>query len=81
MNMLSVSIDHFGIAGDPLVQRLLNQSSDKRARKLAFNNLFRFAKASGLIAREAIPCKVEIAVDKAGCQHLQFVYSFPGAKT
>lgn len=75
MKQIGVSIEFFGGSGSVLLERILNQSSNNRARKVAFNNFFRLAKASGLIPTTAIPLKVEIACDRAGQQHLQFVYN------
>lgn len=76
MKQVSVSIDFFGVASNEHLRTLVNQSSNNRLRKTAFTNLFRFAKAAKLIPFDAVPVKVEIAVDKAGQQSLQFVYTY-----
>ncbi len=77
MNSISVAIDYFGVAGSSNVEILSIQSSNARARKVAFNNLFRMAKACGQIARNAEPEGLSIFVNKAGGQRLQFLYSLP----
>ena len=73
MNSVTVSIDHFGIAGDSLVKELQNQSSNKRARKVAFNALASLAKASKLIAKNQKILRVALTVNLAGELKLEFI--------
>jgi hypothetical protein len=77
VNSVSVSIDHFGVASNPAVQTLLNQSSNNKARRSALHNLFRMAKASGVTPRNAEPAGVAVFVNQAGGQLLQFLYFLP----
>lgn len=46
-------LDHFGIAGDTILRDMWDQSTNKRNRKVAFNNMVRLMKASKSIARDS----------------------------
>lgn len=67
-----VSLDFFGIAGNYLILALQNQSSNNCARKVAFNNLIRLAKACNLLPKEAEPLLLALEVNKAGTLSLVF---------
>lgn len=66
-------LDYFGVAGNPLIQALLNQSSNNRARKVAFNNLIRLAKACNLVPKDQEIFFVGVEVNKAGVPVLAFI--------
>lgn len=67
------NLDFFGAAGDPLIQALLNQSSNNRARKTAFNNLVRMAKAAKLVPKNEGVVYIYLGVNQAGTQQLCFL--------
>ncbi len=77
VNRALVPIDYFGIAGNASVLELMNQSSNKRARRVAFNNIDRFAKAAGLIPKNAKTTEVAVAVGQGGAQKLAITYELP----
>lgn len=69
---MRVPVDYFGVAGNALVQDLLNMSSNKRKRRVAFNNLVRMAKAVRVLAGNSTVQDVGIFVDAGGSQWLVF---------
>ena len=72
-NKVAVPVDYFGVAGSALTKELLNMSSNNRARKVAFNNLVRLAKASGILPKTAEVDTVSLEVNTGGIQHLVFL--------
>jgi len=60
------SLDHFGAAGSGIINSLLNQSSNQRARRVAFNDLGRIAKAAGSLPRNAFVVEAGVVVNKGG---------------
>jgi hypothetical protein len=73
MQKVTCAVDYFGVAGNSIVQALLNQSSNNRARKVAFNNLVRLAKASGLIRKDEDIWYVGFEINRAGAPVIAFI--------
>lgn len=71
------SIDHFGLVASPLVEQLLNQSSNRRSRKSALRNLVNIAKISKQIPREWNILAVGLRVDHGGSLWLHFSATRP----
>lgn len=65
-------IDHFGLVASPLIERLLNQSSNRRSRKSALRNLVNIAKISNQIPREWNILAVGLRADYGGSLWLHF---------
>ena len=77
----SFPIDHFGIAASHLIQEVVNQSSDKRKRKSAFNQLVGMAKATKQIPKGTEVQSIGLLTDKAGQLWLVFTEEVPAAGT
>lgn len=69
------SLDHFGAAGGGILAGLINQSSNQRARRVAFNDLVRIAKAAGSVQRNAIVLEAGLLVNKGGVIKLFLDYT------
>lgn len=74
MTKTTCPLDYFGVAGNSLIQALLKQDSNNRARKVAFNNLVRLAKASGLVKKDFEVFFVGVEVNRAGVSVLAFLH-------
>lgn len=74
MQARTVPLDYFGVAGDTIVRVLLDQSSNKRARKIAFNNMERLAKAAGLVPKDGEQLRFSLTINQAGTQQLEFLF-------
>lgn len=59
-------LDYFGVVSSPLLQACINQSGDKRKRKVAFNNIERMLKSFALIPKEAKLVTFGLETDLAG---------------
>lgn len=80
MTNVTCNLDFFGAAGSPLIQALLDQSSNNRARKVAFNNLVRMAKAAKLVVKDAEISHISFVVDAVGIQKLEYTDATPRKK-
>lgn len=69
---ITLPIDHFGVVGAPLVADLLNQSSNRRKRKVAFNNLIRIARATKQIPKGYLINSAGLMTDTSGGLWLTF---------
>lgn len=70
----TVPLDYFGVAGDTIIRVLLDQSSNKRARKIAFNNMERLGKAAGLVPKDGEQIRFALTINQAGEQQLEFMF-------
>jgi hypothetical protein len=68
------TLDYFGAAGSGILSNLLNQSSNQRARRVAFNNFERIAKSAGSIPRGARVLEEGLVVNKGGVIKIFMTY-------
>lgn len=71
----TLSIDHFGAAGSQLIEQLLKQDSNTRARRVALNNIGRLAKATGIVPKKSSLETVGLVVNKGGLINLMIEFS------
>ena len=59
-------LDHFGVIVSPMMQQLMDQSSNKRQRRVAFNSLARMLKTMKQVQADQIILTIGYEVDSAG---------------
>ena len=72
MRFHSFPLDHFGCVASPLLQGLLNQSSNKRTRKTHFNALVHMAKATKQVPKDQLVVAVGLVCDLGGQLTIEF---------
>lgn len=70
-------IDHFGVVASPLIQQVIKQDSNRRARKSALHNLGQIAKSTKSIPRNGRVLSCGLRTNSGGELTLHFLVAAP----